>query len=128
MGYVIAGILVLLIVGGIVTFLVMSATKKSEPSAATDDDDQGLPTPFAADDAPAGDTTEHAGEQSGGETTGGQDADDPSRTGTGLPTGGADNVPAGGEPQAPEPDRRFQRDPVGGEAEARPFTQEGTDR
>src|SRR3712207_6791034 len=122
MTYVLVGILLLLIVGGFITFLVMSATKRSDHATATHDgspDDR--PTPFAMDDAPAGDTTQHAGEQPGqdGYTSGGQDAD--VKGGTGTPTRGADAV-TGDNPQD-RPEGRFQRDPVGGEAEARPYTE-----
>jgi hypothetical protein len=47
MGYVIAAILVVLIVGGFVLLLVTNATRKSNVS----------------DESPAGDTSEHAGEE-----------------------------------------------------------------
>jgi hypothetical protein len=65
MEYVIPVVLVVLLVGGFVTFLVLNATKKSGPAATTDEGAPGI----GADDAPLGDTTEHAGEQSAGSTT-----------------------------------------------------------
>ena len=121
MSYVLVGILLLLIVGGFVTFLVMQATKRSAHATATDDADAA--PGVGADPSPLGDTLQHAGEQPGdGTTTGGQDAD--RSGGTGAPTRGADSVTGGGDQD--RPDGRFQRDPVGGEAEARPFTE--TDR
>jgi len=58
MEYLIPLVLVLLLVAGFVTFLVLNATKKSGP-AATGDDAPGI----GADEAPLGDTTQHAGEQ-----------------------------------------------------------------
>ncbi len=120
MSYVLVGILLLLIIGGFITFLVMSATKRSEHATAADGDD-AKPTPFATDDAPAGDTTEHAGEQPGqdGYTAGGQDAAESG--GTGTPTRGEHSITGGNDQDRPE--GRFQRDPIGGEAEARPFTE-----
>ena len=107
MSYVLVGILVLLLVGFFITFMVMQATKKSEHATATDSDDAAPGQ--SADDAPLGDTEQHAGQQPGqdGFTAGGQDA-----TGSGQGSG------------QDRPDGRFQRDPVGGEAEARPFTAE----
>ncbi len=119
MSYVLVGILLLLLVGGFITFLVMSATKRSDHAAATDSgkpDDK--PTPFAADESPAGDTSQHAGEQPGqdGYTTGGQDAGD--KGGTATPVGGADGIT--GDNDQDRPEGRFQRDPIGGEAEGEP--------
>lgn len=120
------GIIVLLLVGGFITYLVLGATRRSSPAterdpAADNRNDEG-PAGIGADSTPLGDTAEHAGETSStGETLGGQDAD--RSGGTGHPVGGERSIPDG-EPAAPEPERRFQRDPVGGEAEARPFTPE----
>jgi len=62
MGYVIAAVLVLLIVGGFVLFLVTNATRKSNVSDAgdpgTDQNSMGI---IGSDDAsPAGSTSEHA--------------------------------------------------------------------
>lgn len=122
MSYVLVGFLVLLVVGGFITFMVLSATKRSDHATATDGSPDHKPTPFATDDAPAGDTTEHAGEQPGqdGYTAGGQDADESG--GSGAPTRGTDGVTGANDQDRPE--GRFQRDPIGGEAEARPFTED----
>jgi hypothetical protein len=70
MGYVIAGILVLLLVAGFVTFLVMNSMRKGN-SVAPDSGSAGIGT----DPTPLGDTTEHAGRQSERGTT----ADDAER-------------------------------------------------
>ena len=122
MSYVLVGILLLLIVGGFIAFMVTQATKRSAHATATDSDDAAPGQ--GADESPLGDTTEHAGQQPGqeGYTEGGQDADESG--GTGTPTLGADAIT--GDDDQDRPDGRFQRDPVGGEAEARPFTD--TDR
>ena len=110
MSYVLVGILFLLIAGAFITFLVMQATKRSHHATATD---SGDPAPgIGADPSPLGDTLQHAGRQPGdGTTSGGQDAD----------ASGASATPAPADQS--RPDGRFQRDPVGGEAEARPFTE-----
>jgi hypothetical protein len=62
MGYVIAAILVLLIVGGFVLFLVTNATRKSNVSDAGDPgaDQNALAIVGSDDETPAGDTSEHA--------------------------------------------------------------------
>jgi hypothetical protein len=62
MGYVIAAILVLLIVGGFVLFLVTNATRKSNVSDAGDPgaDQNALSIVGSDDETPAGDTREHA--------------------------------------------------------------------
>src|SRR3954471_24522678 len=65
MAYLIPIVLVLLLVTGFVTFLVLNATKKSKPSEAENSDDNDPQTMAAADPSPLGDTTEHAGEQTG---------------------------------------------------------------
>jgi hypothetical protein len=95
----------------------MTATRRSNVSEA------GTPA-IGSDEAPLGDTSQHAGEQAGGATVGRSDADEAG--GTGRPIDGPASVREGEAPAAPEPSRRFQRDPVGGEAEARPFTERGT--
>lgn len=126
MGYVLVGIIFLLIAAGFITFLVMSATKKNAPARAEEAGPAAGDTapPFGTDDSsPLGDTTEHAGEQSGGET---RDNDAEQSGGSGRPIGGGEGV-TGGTPAAPPDGRRFQRDPIGGEAEARPFTGEDED-
>lgn len=125
MSYVLVGILLLLIASAFVAYLVMNASTRSGKGAdatSADRDDAGAPG-IGADESPLGDTTEHAGTASsaGGETVGEQDADRAGGTGGPVLSGDTDN-PSGG-PQPPSPDRRFQRDPVGGEAEARPFTE-----
>jgi hypothetical protein len=78
MGYVIAAIIVIALVGGFVTFLVLNATKKSGPVA--DRDDEGAPG-MGEDPTPLGDTTEHAGEQSAHGTTR-EDPEEGARSGT----------------------------------------------
>ena len=119
MSYVLVGILLLLIVGVFITFMVMQATKKSTHATAADSGDAAPGQ--GADESPLGDTTQHAGQQPGqdGFTSGGQDADESG--GTGRPAGGADGIT--GDNDQDRPDGRFQRDPIGGEAEARPFTE-----
>ena len=70
MGYVIAAILVLLLVGLFVTFFVVNATKKSGRANPSDPGAEGTPPGIAAPDpSPLGDTTEHAGDQREGRTT-----------------------------------------------------------
>ena len=54
MGYVIAAIIVLLLVAGFVTFFMLQATRRSHPAGP--------------DSSPAGDTTEHSGDQREGHT------------------------------------------------------------
>lgn len=127
MGYVLAGIIVLLLIGAFVTYLVLQATRRSSPARARDtavgDRDDRSAAGVGADATPLGDTAEHAGRTSAaGETVGGQDAE--RSGGTGHPVSGEKSVRSGDEPTAPEAGRRFQRDPVGGEAEARPFSSE----
>ena len=70
MGYVIAGILVLLLVSAFVTFFVINATRKSGRAGPSDPGAEGTPPGIAApDSSPLGDTSEHAGEQREGQTT-----------------------------------------------------------
>jgi hypothetical protein len=114
MGYVIAGILVVLIVGGFIMFMVTNASKRSNVSDAGDPGSEGSPAMFASDPgSPAGDTREHAGEQNeSGETVANQDAD--RHGGTGEAAGGyASTGPVGGEAD----DENVARPVVGGEAE-----------
>jgi hypothetical protein len=69
MGYVIAVVIVLLLVAGFVTFFVFNATRRGGPAAPSDPGAEGNPAGIAApDEAPLGDTTQHAGEQREGET------------------------------------------------------------
>ncbi len=112
MGYVIAAVLVLLIVGGFVLFLVTNATRKSNVSDAGDPgaDQNSLSIIGSDDETPAGDTSQHAGEQtSAGTTVGGQDAN--AHGGTGAPPGRF----SGDTHEADRPD--VARPTVGGEAE-----------
>jgi hypothetical protein len=119
MSYVLVGILFLVIAACFVTYLVMTATKRSSP--AREDGAVGI---GADEHTPLGDTDQHAGEQNrSGETVTPNDAG--RSGGTGRPVGlegpGEEVNPAGRAPEG-----RFQRDPIGGEAEARPFVE--TDR
>jgi hypothetical protein len=110
MGYVIAAILVLLIVGGFVFFLVTNAAGKSNVSDAGDPgaDQNSLGIIGSDDETPAGDTSEHAGEQNErGETVAGQDAE--VHGGTGAPP----RTAAGSHTDQPN----VARPVVGGEAE-----------
>src|SRR3954454_3664052 len=93
MGYVVAAILVMLLLGGFITFLVMQATRRSSP--ATEASGPGI---GADDDTAFGDTEQH-------------DDEHPDSRGAPEPVGRAD-VPEG----------RFKRDPIGGEAEGEPAT------
>jgi hypothetical protein len=116
MGYVIAVILVVLIVAGFVTFLVMNSAKKSDVSDAQDPGADSNPLGIiGSDDTPVGDTDEHAGQQtSGGETVGEQDADAHGGTGRPVSRGYAATGEAGAG-RADDPDTA--RPVVGGEAE-----------
>jgi hypothetical protein len=94
MGYVIAGILVLLIVAAGVTMLVLNATRRQRQASAADSDyGEGTPGSEAAivapdENTPLGDTDQHAGEQTrSGETVGGQDADRSGGTGRPVTSG-----------------------------------------
>jgi hypothetical protein len=94
MGYVIAGIIVLLIVAAGVTVLVLNATRRQRQAAAADTE-YGEGTPgsdlaiVAADEkTPLGDTDQHAGEQTReGQTVGGQDAERSGGTGRAVKSG-----------------------------------------
>ena len=66
MMYLIPALLVLLIVGGFVTFMALNAAKKSGPAA--DGKGEGPPG-IGGDDAPLGDTSEHAGSEAEDGTT-----------------------------------------------------------
>jgi hypothetical protein len=85
MGYVIAGVLVILIIAGFITFLVMNSMKKNDLSDAGDPGaDQNPLSILGSDDStPLGDTSEHSGTQNEhGETIGEQDADRSGGTGS----------------------------------------------
>ena len=77
MGYVIAGIIVVLIVGAFIFFLVGNATRKSNVSDAGDPGADQNPLGIVGSDSetPAGDTSQHADEDAGGagRTAGGSD-------------------------------------------------------
>ena len=69
MGYVIAGVIVMLLVAGFVTFFVLNATKKSGPAAPSEPSAEGNPAGIAApDSSPLGDTSQHSGGQQEGQT------------------------------------------------------------
>jgi len=110
MGYVIAGVLVILIIAGFIAFLVMNSMGKSDTSDAHDPgaDQNPLSMVGSDDSTPLGDTSQHAGRQnSEGRTTGEQDAD--AHGGTGGPPSRF------GREGADRPD--VGRPVVGGEAE-----------
>ena len=77
MGYVIAAIVVVLIVGAFIFFLVNNATRKSNVSDAPDPGADQNPLGIVGSDreTPAGDTDQHADEHDGGagRTAGGPD-------------------------------------------------------
>jgi hypothetical protein len=105
MAYLIPIVLVLLLVTGFITFLVLNATRKSKPSEAESSEDNDPETMAASDPSPLGDTTEHAGEQSGEGGT----AEDPEGAGqAGAPSGGREGPDPmsspGGTAHAPHPD------------------------
>jgi hypothetical protein len=98
MGYLLAGLLVLLIVGTAVTLVVRAAQRQGRGQGARAADDpgygKGLPgsdTGILATDrsSPLGDTSEHSGEHSGGETV-----SDPETEGRGA-AGSARSSPRG---------------------------------
>jgi hypothetical protein len=103
MGYVIAGLLVLLVIAIGVTLLVVSsrrAGREQQRAAADPDFGSGLPGSDMAivarePDVPLGDTAEHAGEQREGETVDAPDA----TPGPAPPTSGGHAAPPvdGGE-------------------------------
>jgi hypothetical protein len=130
MGYVIAALLVLLIVGAGVTFMVLNATRRQRQASAADrDHGEGTPGTEAAivapdENTPLGDTDQHAGEQTReGETVGGQDADRSGGTGRPVTSGEADTS-APGEPRRERGGSAAGGEGgVGGEAEGgRPVT------
>jgi hypothetical protein len=116
MGYVIAGIIVLLIVAVAIAWLVMSATgqRRRAGERAAEDRGYGSGLPgsdtaiVAADESPMGDTSEHAGEQS----ESGETVSDPESAERGIDPSGADRPAEGGDgPRRPErPEDRQMRD------------------
>ena len=102
MGYVIAGILVLLLVALFVTFFVVNATKKGGRAGPSDPGAEGTPAGIASpDDSPLGDTTEHAGDQREGQTT-----EDPERSAGEAGGSGGGEKPRVGDPgpEVPRPE------------------------
>jgi len=90
MGYVIAGILVLLIVAAAVTFFVLNATRRQRQASAADSDyGGGTPGTEAAivapdENTPLGDTDQHSGEQTEeGRTVSGREGGQSPPRGTG---------------------------------------------
>jgi hypothetical protein len=67
MGYVIAAVVLVLIVGGFIVFLVRGATDKSNVSDARDPGAEQNPAAIVGSDrdTPLGDTSEHADAESG---------------------------------------------------------------
>ena len=112
MGYVIAGILVLLLVAGFVTFLVLNSMRKGSARS-----DHSGPAGIGPDPTPLGDTSEHAGEH----TTGGETAEDPERN---PGEAGYDPSAPSAEPQRPED--RQRRD--AGATSPQPESERLTDR
>ena len=101
MEYLIPIVLVLLLVSGFVTFMVLNATKQSKPSEAENSEDSDPKTMAASDPSPLGDTTEHAGEQSGqGDTVEAPEGE--GRGGSG-PTHGGSSTGSAETPDAPRP-------------------------
>ena len=77
MGYVIAAIILVLIVGAFIFFMVNNATRKTNVSDAGDPgaDQNSLSVIGSDSETPAGDTSQHADEDAGGagRTAGGPD-------------------------------------------------------
>jgi hypothetical protein len=106
MGYVIAGILVMLLVAAFVTFFVINATKRSGSANPSDPGAEGNPAGIASpDDSPLGDTTEHAGDQQEGQTV-----NDPEHEGGGSTPDDKPRVgDAGPEARTPDSERLANR-------------------
>jgi len=96
MGYVIAVIIVLLLVAGFVTFFVLNATRRSGGAGPSDPGEEGTPAGIAApDEAPLGDTTQHAeGQRSEGSEAGESEQDRRPRVGDPGPEATAPESPA----------------------------------
>ena len=71
MGYVIVGILVLLVVAGGVTFFTLNATRRPGAAEPGEPGDEGTPPGIAApDESEAGDTTQHSKATEGADVDG----------------------------------------------------------
>jgi len=81
MGYVIAALVAVLIIGGFIFFLVINATKKSNVSDAGDPgaDQNPLSMIGSDDETPAGDTNQHADPDGQGDFDHGSDRPDVAR-------------------------------------------------
>jgi hypothetical protein len=102
MGYVIAALLVLLIVGAGVTFMVLSATRRQRQASIVAPDEN----------TPLGDTDQHAGEQTEEGRTVRQPESERSGGGGSRPAGGDGGVGGeaeGGRPVTPESERLADR-------------------
>src|SRR5215210_8345269 len=107
MEYLIPIVLVLLLVTGFVTFLVLNATRQSKPSEAENSDDADPRKMAATDPSPLGDTTEHAGEQSGeGDTVHAPEGEGRAQGGSGS---GVDGGAGSGEQSADAPRPESER-------------------
>ena len=106
MGYVIAGILVLVLVSGFITFFVMNATNRSGRANPSDPGSEGTPAGIASpDDSPLGDTTQHAGDQQEGQTVNDPEHEGQESTGGQKPRVGD----PGPEARQPESERLANR-------------------
>jgi hypothetical protein len=103
MGYVIAAIVVLLIVGAGVTFMVISATRRQRQASIVAPDEN----------TPLGDTDQHAGEQTPeGRTPSPPEAEGERRGGGTAPSGGEGGVGGegeGGRPVTPDSEHLANR-------------------
>jgi hypothetical protein len=127
MGYLIAGLLVVLIVAVAVTLVMRRAREHGHRGrAAASDPDYGRGRPgdevaiLAPDrDSPLGDTSEHAGRQREGETVAEQDAERSGGSGRSPRSGGYAGTGGVGEPDRDRPgeDAHVARPVDGGEGE-----------
>jgi hypothetical protein len=110
MGYVIAGILVLLIVGGFVAFLVMNSMRKGAGAGTADrsapQSDRGGPPGIGEDPTPLGDTSEHADDDSaeGYDPAAQPRPEDRQMRDAGAGSGTDTASPGGSSPASPRPD------------------------
>jgi hypothetical protein len=105
MGYVIAVLLVLLIVGAGITFMVLRAPRTQRSRAAADSE-YGNDAAIVAPDSntPLGDTDQHAGEQTREGTTVGSHDIERGGDGGSASEGPTTAPPDSDEPSAPQPD------------------------